>query len=50
MSEDALFGGVMAGLSEGEAPARLKRDGYNELPRTRRTPWQRCAKCSPSPD
>jgi len=41
MSEDASSAPVPAGLSEAEARARLKREGYNELPRTaRRTPFR----------
>src|SRR5262245_39025575 len=41
MSEDASSGAVTVGLSEDEAQARLKREGYNELPRTgRRTPFR----------
>src|SRR5215468_2245255 len=41
MSEDASSAAVTVGLSEDEAQARLKREGYNELPRTgRRTPFR----------
>ena len=41
MSEDALSAAVTVGLSEVEAEARLKREGYNELPRAgRRTPFR----------
>ena len=41
MSEDVSSAAVMAGLSEGEAQARLKREGCNELPRAgRRTPFR----------
>ena len=41
MTEDASSAAVAAGLSETEAQARLKREGYNELPRAgRRTPFR----------
>ncbi|HXS41867.1 MAG TPA: cation-translocating P-type ATPase [Stellaceae bacterium] len=41
MNEDASSVAVTAGLSESEAQARLKREGYNELPRAgRRTPFR----------
>ncbi len=41
MSKDTASAPLAAGLSEDEAQARLKRDGYNELPRTgRRTPFR----------
>jgi Ca2+-transporting ATPase len=41
MSGDASSAPATAGLSEAEAQARLKSDGYNELPRTtRRTPFR----------
>jgi Ca2+-transporting ATPase len=41
MSKDALSADVMVGLSESEAQLRLKREGFNELPRTgRRTPFR----------
>ena len=41
MSEGASSAPATAGLSEAEAQARLKSDGYNELSRTgRRTPFR----------
>ncbi len=41
MSEDALSAAATVGLSEGEAQARLKREGHNELPRAgRRTSFR----------
>ena len=41
MSEDALAAAATVGLSEGEAQARLKREGHNELPRAgRRTSFR----------
>ncbi|HEY1301257.1 MAG TPA: cation-transporting P-type ATPase, partial [Stellaceae bacterium] len=41
MSEGVPSAALTMGLSEGEAQARLKREGYNELPRAgRRTPFR----------
>src|SRR5215831_5401139 len=41
MSQDASSAPLMVGLNEGEAQARLEREGYNELPRTgRRTSFR----------
>ena len=41
MNDEVSSASVLAGLSESEAQARLKREGYNELPRAgRRTPFR----------
>ena len=41
MNDEVSSASVLAGLSESEAQARLKREGYNELPRGgRRTPFR----------
>jgi Ca2+-transporting ATPase len=41
MADDAAWPSVLTGLAQGEAQARLAREGHNELPRaTRRTPWR----------